>query len=135
MVICTVFCTYLKIYLQYPLLKICALSEQKHLHRKMDTIITSLEQVPAGLTLLFKKVDELTAKVNSQSNPQPTAPAPADQLHTRTETAKILRVTLATLNEYTKSGKIVGNRIGNRVLYKDSDIQAALSQIKTGNKL
>ena len=102
----------------------------------METIqITSLEQVPAGLTLLFKKVDELTAKVNSQSTPQTAAPALADQLRTRKETAKIFHVTLATLHQYTLLGKIVANRIGNRVLYKDSDIQAALSQIKTGKKL
>lgn len=62
-----------------------------------------------------------------------SATATGDQLRTRTETAKLLRVTLATLNEYTKTGKIVANRIGNRVLYKDSDIQAALSKVKTSN--
>jgi len=62
-----------------------------------------------------------------------TSAHPSDQIRTRTETAKILHVTLATLNEYTKTGKIVANRIGNRVLYRDSDIHAALNKVKTSN--
>lgn len=55
----------------------------------------------------------------------------ADKLLTRKETAKRLNITLATLHEYTKSGKIIANRIGNRVLYKECDIQNALRQVKT----
>jgi hypothetical protein len=54
-----------------------------------------------------------------------------DNLKTRKETAAILNITLATLHQYTLSGKIVANRIGNRVLYKESDIQNALHQVKT----
>lgn len=101
----------------------------------MDSLqITSLEQVPAGLTLLFKEIAELRKIVCNPPTIKQT-PEPSEQLHTRKETAKILRVTLATLHQYTLLGKIVANRIGNRVLYKDSDIQAALSKIKTGNKL
>ena len=97
----------------------------------METInITSLEQVPHGLTLLLQKVTDLEFKI---SNPT-TAPQPApgaDELLTRKETAARLNITLATLHEYTKSGKIAANRIGNRVLYKESDIQNALRQVKT----
>ena|ERR1700761_6442817 len=100
----------------------------------METIqIISLEQVPAGLNLLFKRINELEAKIDSQPQKQPNAPTPGDALRTRTETAKILRVTLATLNDYTKTGKIIANRIGNRVLYKESDIQNALNKVKISN--
>lgn len=95
--------------------------------------ISSLEQVPAGLNLLLKRIDELEAKIDSKPPTQTNSPAPGETLRTRTETAKILRVTLATLNEYTKNGKIVANRIGNRVLYKDSDIQNALNKVQTSN--
>jgi excisionase family DNA binding protein len=56
------------------------------------------------------------------------------QFCTRKETARRLNITLATLNEYTKTGKIIANRIGNRVLYKESDIQNALRQVKTSTK-
>ncbi len=96
----------------------------------MESIqINTLEQVPAGLTLLLKKFTDLENKI---SIPAPQIPAPiADVLLTRKETAKRLNITLATLNEYSKSGKIIANRIGNRVLYKESDIQNALHQVKT----
>ncbi len=94
----------------------------------MDNVqITSLEQVPAGLTLLLRRITDLENKIGVPTTvsiiPQ------ADELRTRKETAKRLNITLATLNEYTKSGKIVANRIGNRVLYKESDIQNALKKV------
>jgi len=100
----------------------------------MDTIkITSLEQVPEGLNMLFKKIGQIEDIINSRSVQSPSSTKPIDQLHTREETAKLLRITLATLNEYTKTGKIVANRIGGRVLYKYSDIQKALNAVKTSN--
>ncbi len=96
----------------------------------METInITSLEQVPAGLTLLLKKVTDLEFIISNPTTP-PAAPG-ADELLTRKETAARLNITLATLHQYTLSGKIAANRIGNRVLYKESDIQNALRQVKT----
>ncbi|PZF74680.1 helix-turn-helix domain-containing protein [Taibaiella soli] len=92
--------------------------------------ITSLEQVPAGLTLLLKKIADIEHKISTP--PQPTQQqSTTDALCTRKETARRLNITLATLNEYTKSGKIIAHRIGNRVLYKEADIQNALSQIIT----
>ena len=91
--------------------------------------ITSLEQVPAGLTQLFREIADLKILLNKSEPKSPITGIP--EYHTRKETAKILKVTLATLNDYTKTGKIVANRIGNRVLYKDADIQKALTQIKT----
>jgi hypothetical protein len=97
----------------------------------METInITSLEQVPAGLTLLLKKFTDLENKI---STPVQQAPI-TDELRTRKETANRLNITLATLHQYTLSGKIVANRIGNRVLYKESDIQKSLHQVKTSTK-
>ncbi len=101
----------------------------------METLnITSLEQVPAGLTWLIKKVTDLECKISYPATP-PTQAQDMDLLRTRKETAARLNITLATLHEYTKSGKIAAHRIGNRVLYKQCDIQAALSKIKTRSKL
>lgn len=48
---------------------------------------------------------------------------------TRHEVAKKLRISLPTLNEFTKNGRITGYRIGGRVLYKESEIEASLCQI------
>lgn len=48
---------------------------------------------------------------------------------TRKETAAMLKVSLSTLNIYTKKGKIEAHKIGRRILYKKSSIDAALSAL------
>ena len=53
------------------------------------------------------------------------------ELLTRNETAKYLGVSLPTLNDWTKTGKVKGYRIGGRVRYKKVDVLNALHQIET----
>jgi excisionase family DNA binding protein len=48
------------------------------------------------------------------------------------ETAQILGVTLPTLHLWTKEGNIQGSRIGTRVRYRMTDVEAALQTIETG---
>ena len=48
---------------------------------------------------------------------------------TRKETATRLRITLPTLNAYTKNGILKGQRIGYRVLYREEDVTAAIKEI------
>ncbi len=55
-------------------------------------------------------------------------------LYSRMATAEILCISLPTLNEWTKSGIIKANRIGNRVLYRLEDINEALTEVQTANK-
>ena len=50
---------------------------------------------------------------------------------TRKETAKRLGISLPTLNDWTKTGKIAGYRIASRIRYKEDELEAALTQIKT----
>lgn len=62
-----------------------------------------------------------------------TAPVPpAEKYLTRKETSKLLNVSLVTLNEYTKTGKIAACRFGVRVLYKLTEIEATLQRTSTG---
>ena len=56
----------------------------------------------------------------------------AEKYQTRKETAIQLNVSLPTLNEYTKKGLIIGHRFGVRVMYKQSDIAAALTKMNYG---
>ncbi len=60
-------------------------------------------------------------------------PPQAEKFLTRKETADKLNVSLPTLNEYTKKGIINGYRFGVRVLYKLSEIEAALTQMNYGH--
>ena len=55
-------------------------------------------------------------------------------LKSRKETARILSISLPTLHHFTKEGIIRAFRIGNRVLYKQQDIENALSIIVAPNK-
>lgn len=52
-------------------------------------------------------------------------------LLTRKDTAKLLRISLPTLHDWTKNGEIKAYRIGNRVLYKLDEINEALNEIQT----
>lgn len=98
----------------------------------METVqITSLEGVPAGLTLLFKEIADIKAIIQDSSPKQEHIPSGDKELLTRKQTAERLKISLPTLNELTKSGKIRGYRIGNCVRYKSAEVQLALTQIRT----
>lgn len=51
-------------------------------------------------------------------------------LLTRQETAKILGISLPTLNNYSKEGKIPSYRIGSRIRYKKQEVISSLSSIQ-----
>ncbi len=52
-------------------------------------------------------------------------------LLSRKETAKLLCISLPTLNEWTKTGILKAHRIGNRVLYKEKEVIEALVEVQT----
>lgn len=57
---------------------------------------------------------------------------PKDSLLTRAEVCKQLAITPTTLWSRTKEGKIKSQRIGRRILYRASDVEAALTQRNFG---
>lgn len=73
--------------------------------------------------VLFKHFNKLADSKNT--NPiQQNAP----QYVSRKEAADLLKITLPTLNVYTKSGKLTAYKIGRRVLYDSIEIAKALSE-------
>jgi excisionase family DNA binding protein len=52
----------------------------------------------------------------------------------RKDTAKLLGVSLVTLNEWTKTGKVQGYRIASRVRFKRAEVEASLQKINTGKR-
>lgn len=54
-----------------------------------------------------------------------------DKLLTRKETADKLKISLVTLNDWSKRGLLKSYIIGGRVLYKESEVEASLHQVKT----
>lgn len=54
----------------------------------------------------------------------------ATKYRSRKEVANLLKISLPTLNEYTKTGKIKAVRFGSRVLYSSEEIEKALQEIE-----
>jgi excisionase family DNA binding protein len=48
----------------------------------------------------------------------------------RFEVAKILKISLPTLNNWSKEGKLQSYRIGNRILYKAEEIDQAVQTVR-----
>ena len=76
---------------------------------------------------LIGLIDEMLAKALRKVTEQVSDP---DDLLSRQEAALHLKVSLSTLHAYTKTGKLIGHRIGGRLLYKRSDLDRALKSTK-----
>jgi hypothetical protein len=61
------------------------------------------------------------------SNPQLTS---NKDLLKRSDVSKLLRISLTTLNDWTKRGLLQSYRIGNRVFYKPDEVEESLMQVK-----
>lgn len=71
-----------------------------------------------------------TAVENVIKNYKPPTPPPDNEYISRKETARILGISLPTLNNYTKRGLISSYRIGSRIRYKKDDVLESLNQRK-----
>jgi len=84
----------------------------------------SLEQFKTEISEdVFYKIAPLIQSVQQ--------PVKETELLTRKEAAKLLGVSLPTILDWTKTGKIIGYRISSRIRYKRSDLENSLSKIKT----
>jgi len=63
-------------------------------------------------------------KLKNQEEPK------TDKLLSRQEAAIFIDVSLPTLNEYTKSGKVKGYRLGGKIKYKQSELLEAMNAIE-----
>jgi excisionase family DNA binding protein len=59
---------------------------------------------------------------------------PQKEILTRQETAKLLDISLTTLNDYTKREFIVAHRLGYKVRYKRQEVEKALVKMDLGKK-
>ena len=48
----------------------------------------------------------------------------------RLEVAKLLRISLPTLNEWSKQGIVQSYRIGSRILYKKEEIETSIKEVR-----
>lgn len=79
-----------------------------------ELVVNITNKVLVGLEIRLEQLQEKKQK---------------EQLLTRTETAKYLKVDSSTLWSWTKKGKLKAYGIGNRVYYKMNEIDEALIRI------
>jgi excisionase family DNA binding protein len=77
-----------------------------------------------GITL--EQLAEAVVKLQQQPAP---APQPENEFITRDEVCKLLNFNKTTLHKHTRSGKLLSFGIGNRVLYKRSQVLEAVKPI------
>lgn len=81
---------------------------------------------------VFKNVISETVRVELERlNKLTTTPPDETEYITRQECARILGVSLVTLNDWTKRGVIVGYRIATRIRYKRAEILSSVHQVQT----
>jgi excisionase family DNA binding protein len=75
---------------------------------------------------LFREVIE--EKLKLESNPKESEKGLV--YLNRFEVAKILKISLPTLNNWSKAGTLQSYRIGNRILYKSDEIEQSVKSVK-----
>jgi excisionase family DNA binding protein len=81
-----------------------------------------------NLNDLLEKIGEVIESKLSQVAPHNNVQDQTKFL-SRHEVAKLLKISLPTLNEWSKLGWLQSYKIGNRVLYKQNEIEEALHKV------
>jgi len=84
------------------------------------TLIQNVTPEEFSETLRLIVREEISAIQTKESTPR---------FLTRQEVANLLKISLPTLNEYTRTGIIKGSRIGSRILYDEISIKEAVKDI------
>ena len=79
----------------------------------------------------FKLIISETIRKELETIPREISIKKKEIYGTRKEVARELHISLPTLNELTKSGILKGYRLQRRVLYKWSEIEDSLREIKS----
>jgi hypothetical protein len=87
-----------------------------------STLIQNVTAEEFSETLRLIVREEISAIQTKESTPR---------FLSRQEVANLLKISLPTLNEYTRTGIIKGSRIGSRILYDELSIKEAVKDIPT----
>jgi hypothetical protein len=80
----------------------------------------------------FESIDKRLTAIETELNLNADKREPKKVSYlTRQQTATLLHITLPTLHFYTLKGILKGSKIGNRVLYLETDVMAAIKEIPT----
>lgn len=94
----------------------------------MTKTILQIESIEA--TDLITRLDRMESAIAALSE-TPTIPAPLETTPgyiTRREVAKLFKITLVTVHDWTRKGLLQAYKIGNRVYYKRAEVEGALTK-------
>lgn len=74
------------------------------------------------ITTLAEKLDTLANVLTEKEAKAETSADQPEKFLTRIEVAKLLKITLPTLHDWTKKGLLKAYRIGNRIRYKETEV-------------
>lgn len=93
----------------------------------MEKQILQIESIKASEVL--ERLDKLEHAVMALcESKKPETNKSTSELITRNEASEILRVSLVTLNDWTKKGILPAYKCGNRVYYKRSEVAESLKK-------
>jgi len=78
----------------------------------------------------FKKILSDIIEEKLKISPRKELPEKKTVYLYRFEVVELLKISLPTLNNWSKSGIVQAYRIGNRVLYKADEIERAIQSVK-----
>ncbi|WP_083928199.1 helix-turn-helix domain-containing protein [Spirosoma panaciterrae] len=81
----------------------------------MQNVVFTQLSIPEVRQLLRQELEQFFTDRPFVSS---TSTLPIEDLYTRQETAQKLKISLPTLDDYTRRGIIRGCRVGRRVLYR-----------------
>lgn len=90
----------------------------------MEKLLMIHEMTKTELSALLSEI--ISAELKQIANKKTDPP----EFYSREEASKILKVSLVTLNGWTKSGLIKAHRLGGRVYYKHIEVISAMKEIK-----
>ena len=78
---------------------------------------------------LFNRLDKLEGAISALCvQSQPTVPKTGTDYITRKEVARLFKISLVTLHDWTEKGILTAYKIGNKVFYKRVEVESALVQ-------
>lgn len=82
---------------------------------------------PLVATLTIPELKEIIIQCISETLPPPVIIPVEESLLKRKEVAKMLRISLVTLNQWMREGRIPYHRIHSRIYFKASEVRKALN--------
>lgn len=93
----------------------------------MEQVVLSPISIGELRAVISETVSSEVKKILSLAKPE------TPEYYTRKETAKLLGISLVTLNEWQRTGIVPAYRINTRVRFKREDVLNSLSKIQTNS--